>query len=170
MRSTPSSVKRPCPSEHSAARKRIVVPEFPHIRSAAFAGTDPPVPRMRIVLASLSAVSVKHSLSSPSSIRWVSSAKSALVKVVVPSASAARTMARLVRLLEPGGAKDSENGWVIVSMAKSVMALHNATPSVPLRLKHTPKPLNHPAQFLVRQPSDTADEASGRDGSNLKCV
>ena len=110
IRSMPSSVYVPSPRQHAAVRKRIAVPALPRCSSACLAEMRPPRPCTvtRVAVSSMS--SSKPSVWSASSIRRVSSANSTPSSVVAPSASAAISSARLVRLFEPGGASVRSNG------------------------------------------------------------
>src|SRR4051812_29991857 len=98
----------------------MVVPLLPQYRSAAAAGIVPPVPRMLTMRACRSDDTSNPSRAKPSSITSVSSANSTFDSRPGPSARAASTSARLVRLFDPGGdivmANGRSNGRIVRSL------------------------------------------------------
>jgi hypothetical protein len=82
----------------------------------------PPSPRIVIDLPASSAVTSNPSFCKPSIITRVSSANSALSKRHVAADKAASTIARFVRLFDPGGEKSTSNGLAIGSMRSCCMA------------------------------------------------
>src|SRR5690606_20739531 len=103
MRALPSRRKRPSPSAAAAAKKRMLVPDSRSSSSASRAGSGPPAPT---TVTSVPRASTRApSLSSACTITSESSATRAPRSVLTPSASAATTSARLVRLLLPGTAR-----------------------------------------------------------------
>src|SRR3954464_13268427 len=99
----------------------MVVPLLPQKRSAVELGMTPARPVRETVLEARSIWGAKPSVVRQSSMTWVSSAKRTLERVQGPSARAARTNARLVRLLEPGGVILARKGAVKGGMERSVM-------------------------------------------------
>ena len=87
---------------HRAVMKRAAVPARPTKISASVAGTMPPLPSTRILRAASSSSTLKPSRRSASAMISVSSLKRAPVRVTGPSHSAESSIARFVRLLEPG--------------------------------------------------------------------
>ncbi len=93
-----------------------------------------------IVQVDSSAVTLNPSAWSPAIMMRESRLKSAPVSLVVPSASAARTSARLVMLLEPGRSTTPWTGWVNGVMGKGS--------AKGMRLKRVTKDVDHAKLFL----------------------
>ena len=102
MRASPSTEYSPFPSVRNAERKRAAVPALPIKRSAFFAGIFPPKPFIVILEFSGARLTLKPRVWSELAKYKVSSENSALFIVVMPSAKALISKARLVSDLEPG--------------------------------------------------------------------
>ncbi len=127
IRGAPSMRNVPCPKLTRAVRNRMEVPLLAADKSAVSAGICPPHPRTRIVLCAGSWTTGPPSFAKASAMTRVSSLSRAPVNRDSPSASAAQTIARLVRLFDPGGRIDPWIGPLgRISIVSTIAHLHKA--------------------------------------------